>query len=187
MSAWAAAISTKVYPGFLQSPKANSGIVLRSGYDRFLPDPFQFPLRESSYCHEFMTPWLIITGSGLDDWIYWQLLLQSLVITINYKNSPILFRRTLLPWLPRARPILILVLRLPDFWSTKTDSYILSARTTYRKHSSSIVACVLRFPRDRYPASPLARWILLSNGLGANHIENTNLYCWPCVCLNLYT
>jgi hypothetical protein len=32
-------------------------------------------------------PWRIITGSGLDDWIYWQPLLQSLVITINYKNS----------------------------------------------------------------------------------------------------
>jgi hypothetical protein len=24
------------------------------------------------------------TGSGLDDWIYWRLLLQSLLITINY-------------------------------------------------------------------------------------------------------
>jgi hypothetical protein len=34
-------------------------------------------------------------------------------------------------------------------------------------------ACLLGFPRDRYPASPLARWLLPSNGLGANHIENT--------------
>jgi hypothetical protein len=23
------------------------------------------------YCHVFWVPWLIITGSGLDDWIYW--------------------------------------------------------------------------------------------------------------------
>jgi hypothetical protein len=31
----------------------------------------------------------------------------------------------------------------------------------------------LEFPRDRYPASSLARCLLPSNGLGANHIENT--------------
>jgi hypothetical protein len=31
-----------------------------------------------------VVPWLIIAGSGLDDWIYWQLRLQSLLITINY-------------------------------------------------------------------------------------------------------
>jgi hypothetical protein len=27
--------------------------------------------------------------------------------------------------------------------------------------------------RDRYAASPLARWLLPSNGLGVNHTENT--------------
>jgi hypothetical protein len=49
-------------------------------------------------------------GFGLDDWVYWQHLLQILVITINYKNS--IFSRTLLPWLPRSLPILVLVLQL---------------------------------------------------------------------------
>jgi hypothetical protein len=34
-------------------------------------------------------------------------------------------------------------------------------------------ACLLGFPHDRYPASPLARWLLPSNGLDANHIEDT--------------
>jgi hypothetical protein len=34
-------------------------------------------------------------------------------------------------------------------------------------------ACLLAIPRDRCPASPLARWLLPSNALGANHIENT--------------
>jgi hypothetical protein len=36
------------------------------------------------YCHVFMAPWLKITGSGWDDWIYWRIILQSLVIIINY-------------------------------------------------------------------------------------------------------
>jgi hypothetical protein len=34
-------------------------------------------------------------------------------------------------------------------------------------------ARLLGFPRDRYPASTLARWLLPSNGFGANHMENT--------------
>jgi hypothetical protein len=54
------------------------------------------------------------------------------------------------------------------------DSYTLSARATHSKHNSSIVACVsVGFPRDSYPASPLARYLLPSNALGANHVENT--------------
>jgi hypothetical protein len=35
-----------------------------------------------------MAQWLIKTGSGLDDWIYWQLLLQSSVIIINLQPNP---------------------------------------------------------------------------------------------------
>jgi hypothetical protein len=50
-------------------------------------------------------PWRIITGYGLDDSISWQLLLQSLIITINYKNSQSIFSRTLPTWLPRTRSV----------------------------------------------------------------------------------
>jgi hypothetical protein len=32
-------------------------------------------------------PWRIVKGFGLDDWIYWRLLLKSLLITINYNSS----------------------------------------------------------------------------------------------------
>jgi hypothetical protein len=42
------------------------------------------------YCkhrHVFMAPWLIITGYVFDDWIYWHILVQSLLITINYNSS----------------------------------------------------------------------------------------------------
>jgi hypothetical protein len=39
-------------------------------------------------------------------------LVQSLLITISYKNLHSIFSRTPLPWLPRTRSILILVLRL---------------------------------------------------------------------------
>jgi hypothetical protein len=36
----------------------------------------------------------------------------------------------------------------------------------------TLLRACLEFPRDRYPASPLARWLLPSNGLGTNYIEN---------------
>jgi hypothetical protein len=36
-----------------------------------------------------------------------------------------------------------------------------------------LLACRLGFARDRYPARPVAHWLLPSNGLGANYIENT--------------
>jgi hypothetical protein len=39
------------------------------------------------YCHVTGVPWLILTGSRLDDWIYWHLLLQSLLFTINYSAT----------------------------------------------------------------------------------------------------
>jgi hypothetical protein len=48
-----------------------------------------------SYCHEFMALWLIITGSGLNDWIYWHLLCsvplnynQLQELTINLQPNP---------------------------------------------------------------------------------------------------
>jgi hypothetical protein len=33
-----------------------------------------------------MTPWQIITGFGLDDWIYWHIPIKFVLITINYNN-----------------------------------------------------------------------------------------------------
>jgi hypothetical protein len=39
------------------------------------------------YCHLSGVPWLI-TGSGLDDWIYWRFLLQFLLVTITCNGSP---------------------------------------------------------------------------------------------------
>jgi hypothetical protein len=70
-----------------------------------------------------MSPWLIITGFGLDDWIYEHLLVQSLIIIINYNNSQSIFSRTLLPWLPRTLSIPVLVLRLTSV-KVKSQSYI---------------------------------------------------------------
>jgi hypothetical protein len=45
-----------------------------------------------------MAAWRVITGSGLDDWIYWHLLVQSLLITIIYKNSQSIFCRGFAPF-----------------------------------------------------------------------------------------
>jgi hypothetical protein len=58
------------------------------------------------YCTCPGVQWLIMTGSGLNDWIYWHLL-QPLVVTINYSaiaNLPI-------SQIIRTRSILVLVLR----------------------------------------------------------------------------
>jgi hypothetical protein len=78
-----------------------------------------------------MAPWLIMTGLGLDDSINLHLLVQSLVITINYNNSQSIFSRTLLPWLPRTRSFLVLVLRLTLIYDWTI--YIVSRRI-HRKH-----------------------------------------------------
>jgi hypothetical protein len=40
-----------------------------------------------TYYHVPGVPWLIIRGSGLDDWIYWQLLLKYLSFTTNYSAT----------------------------------------------------------------------------------------------------
>jgi hypothetical protein len=39
--------------------------------------------RQERYCHVSGAPWLIIRGSGLDDWIYW----HFFTITINCNSS----------------------------------------------------------------------------------------------------
>jgi hypothetical protein len=60
----------------------------------------------------------------------------------------------------------------PSNWTTLT---LISSRHGPRTENTArllLHLCVLEFPRDRYPASPLARWLLPSNGLGAKHIEN---------------
>jgi hypothetical protein len=101
-----------------------------------------------------MAPWLIITGSGLDDWIYWHLLVQSLVMTMNYNNSHSIFSRTLLSWLPRLAPILVLVLVLRLTYESLTNlswltlhSWTLSSTTglIQRSHVSSLY----NFGKDR--------------------------------------
>jgi hypothetical protein len=57
-----------------------------------------------------MAPWLTITGV----WIGWLDLLtpslQSVLITIIYNNWQSIFSRTLLPWPPRSRSILVLLI-----------------------------------------------------------------------------
>jgi hypothetical protein len=53
-----------------------------------LPLPAKIFLIRHSYCHVSGVPWLIITGSEFDDSIYWQLLLQSLLIAINLQPKP---------------------------------------------------------------------------------------------------
>jgi hypothetical protein len=57
---------------------------------------FRFCVRV--YCHVSGIPWLIITGSGLDDWIYWHFLFQALLITINYNSSQSMSKTRSIPY-----------------------------------------------------------------------------------------
>jgi hypothetical protein len=128
-----------------------------------------------------MAAWLIIRGSGLDDWIYWRLLLQSLLITVKYKNSQSVFNRTLLPWLLRTHSCSHSTTdwtASPELnWTVLT---LISSRHEPRTENTALLllrAYLLGFPCDRYPASPLARWLLPSSGLGVNHIVLCQ-HCW---------
>jgi hypothetical protein len=81
-------------------------------------------------------------------------LLQSLLITINYKNSQSIFTRTI--------DCLEFPLFSFAFYDSPqlnyADSYILSARTTHRKHSSSIFA---------HLSVGIPTWSLRSHSIGA--------------------
>jgi hypothetical protein len=62
---------------------------------------------------------------------------QSLLITINYKSSQSIFFLDCPGLAPFSFSLILRPLQLKY-----ADSYILSSRTTLRKHISSIVACV---------------------------------------------
>jgi hypothetical protein len=97
-----------------------------------------------------MAPWLILTGSELDDWIYWHLPLQSLLITINYcaiANIPT-------SQITRTSFILVLVLRCTPLYSYHSHflcctlalcPLITSRCGSHRKHVSHVTknACLL--------------------------------------------
>jgi hypothetical protein len=96
------------------------------------------------YCHVFIAPWIIIImGFGLDVWIYWQLILQSLVFTINYKNT--IF----------SRPFFLDCRGLAPFSFSFYDWLLIYDRTTYT------VSRRIHIRSTRCPA------------MYANHIENT--------------
>jgi hypothetical protein len=64
-----------------------SPVHLHKATVRFKSVIWGFHFGENSYCHVSGVPWLIITDSGLDDWIYWHLRLQFPLITISYSAN----------------------------------------------------------------------------------------------------
>jgi hypothetical protein len=122
-----------------------------------------------------MAAWVIITGSGLDDYIYWRLVCT---ISLNYNQLQRTHNQS------STEPSSLTADDSPHSRSrstTHSNWTTLTLRSTSSQHGPRtentalllLRACLLGFPRDRYPASPLARWLLPSNGLDANHIENT--------------
>jgi hypothetical protein len=76
---------------------------------------------DSRYCHLSGFTWLITTGSGLDVWIYWHPLVQSLLNTINL--------------LPRTRSTLVLLSQFSyNFWTQLLNW----TELTQRSHVSSL-------------------------------------------------
>jgi hypothetical protein len=65
---------------------------------------------------------------------------HSLLITINYKDSHSIFSRTLLPWLPRTRSILILILRLSPLYFVVLCS-VLFYNSSARTPRKTLVIC----------------------------------------------
>jgi hypothetical protein len=128
--------------------------------------------------------WLIITGSGLDDWIYYRLLcriylnhnqLQELAISLQPNPSSLTAEDS-----PHSRSRST----THSNWTTQTLS-----RHGPRTENTALLflrACLLGFPRDRYPASPLARWLLLATAEGRTHRKHRScivgrVFVWTCL------
>jgi hypothetical protein len=103
--------------------------------------------------------WLLITGSGLDDWGYWHLLLQSLLITINYSTVANLHTSQI----TRTRCILVLILWLTPLHScsillqlpaSEFDSLITMWHGPHGKHSLLCWWSLFTMPlhSSRYPS-----------------------------------
>jgi hypothetical protein len=93
---------------------------------------------------------------------------QSLVITINFQPYPSSLTAEDSPRSrSRSRSTIL------SNWTTLTLVSFRHGPHTENTALLSLLACLLGFSRECYAASPLARWLLPSNGLGANHIENT--------------
>jgi hypothetical protein len=91
-------------------------------------------------CHVLMDPWLIITGSGLDDWIYWHLLLQSLLITITTARNKWLHKtRSILAGLWLASLLACLVMWLISFRVTLRLSSALRMTYEWRTNPFSLI------------------------------------------------
>jgi hypothetical protein len=86
--------------------------------------PFRNKNKSICYCHVSGVPWLITTGSGLDDWIYLRLLLQSLLITINYNQ-----------WLSKTRST--------PYWTTSVFSSIVTGLVLICESVTSSASVVL--------------------------------------------
>jgi hypothetical protein len=73
-----------------------------------------------------MAPWPIITGSRLDNWLYWRLLLKALLITINYSaianlpSSQITRTRSIFVLVLRCAPSILILFSVSQFCTSVT-------------------------------------------------------------------
>jgi hypothetical protein len=117
----------------------------------------------------------VITNNGL--WIRWlDLLTASFAITRNHNQLQELAINLQPNPSSLTAEISLHSLSLSTAHSNWSTLTLISFR--HGPHTENIAllllrACLFGFPYDRYPARSFARWLLPSNCLGANHIENT--------------
>jgi hypothetical protein len=140
----------------------------------------QFPVVKScgKYCQELIGAWLIITCYGLDVWIYWRLrCINSLSESIN-NNPQSIFSRTLLPWLPRTRSILVLFLRL----TPPVSEWVILRPTVSR----TVCLCV-KHPSGAYDQIFITVRQLLVCWCLAPSLTRVRVCLLLCIMYNIYT
>jgi hypothetical protein len=115
------------------------------------------------YYHVSGVPWLMITCSGLDDWICWSLILQSLLITINYNNSQSSYYWRFAPF--SSSCLNSLTTSELNYWTELSQRSHMSSLYNFGKNliefttstSSSIITCLSVAAEtclaNRYPAT----------------------------------
>jgi hypothetical protein len=129
------------------------------------------------YCHVSVFPWRIITGSGSDDWIYWQ---------FYYNHNP-LYQPTINDYL-RLAPFLtgrVFSTVTNDEWRITSDWNLLHW-TNFQAKSSSLILCYIRC----YETCMANRWLAMDYSdfsLSRERVLQNRCLAMVCLKIRLWT
>jgi hypothetical protein len=132
------------------------------------------PIASLTYCFPKILSWVYSSATN-NNW-FWFVLTASFTITHNHDQlQELTISLQLNPSsLTAEDPLHSHSCSMAH--SNSTMLTLISSRHGPRTENTALLllrACLLGFPCDHYPASPLVCWRLPSNRLGANYIENT--------------